>query len=55
MACALSAWYSGIKDVTIVDAVEQDNHSSRAMVIHAATLEVRALHTLLSRSRLTLI
>ena len=40
MACALSAWYSGIKDVTIVDAVEQDNHSSRAMVIHAATLEV---------------
>ena len=41
MACALSAWYSGIKDVTIVDAVEQDNHSSRAMVVHAATLEVR--------------
>ncbi|KAN0140849.1 FAD/NAD-P-binding domain containing protein [Lactarius tabidus] len=44
MACALSAWYSGIKDVTIVDAVEQDNHSSRAMVIHAATLE--ALNTI---------
>ena len=43
MSCALSAWYSGIKDVTIVDAVEQDNHSSRAMVIHAATLEVPAL------------
>lgn len=39
MACALSAWYSGIKDVTIVDAVEQGDHSSRAMVIHAATLE----------------
>jgi 2-polyprenyl-6-methoxyphenol hydroxylase-like FAD-dependent oxidoreductase len=45
MACALSAWYSGIKDVTIVDAVEQDNHSSRAMVIHAATLEVPFLDT----------
>lgn len=43
MACALSAWYSGIKDVTIVDAIEQDNHSSRAMVIHAATLEVPVL------------
>ncbi|KAI9446223.1 FAD/NAD-P-binding domain-containing protein [Lactarius indigo] len=39
MACALSAWYSGIKDVTIVDAVEQGEHASRAMVIHAATLE----------------
>ncbi|KAI9459478.1 FAD/NAD-P-binding domain-containing protein [Lactarius psammicola] len=39
MACALSAWYSGIKDVTIVDAVEQGDHASRAMVIHAATLE----------------
>lgn len=45
MAFALSAWYSGIKDVTIVDAVEQDNHSSRAMVIHAATLEVPVLDT----------
>ena len=43
MACALSAWYSGIEDVTIVDAVEQDDHSSRAMVIHAATLEVTVL------------
>ncbi|KAH9180772.1 FAD/NAD-P-binding domain-containing protein [Lactarius sanguifluus] len=39
MACALSAWYSGIKDVTVVDAVEQGEHASRAMVIHAATLE----------------
>ncbi|KAH8980948.1 FAD/NAD-P-binding domain-containing protein [Lactarius hatsudake] len=33
MACALSAWYSGIKDVTIVDAVEQGEHSSRAMAL----------------------
>ncbi|KAI9455168.1 FAD/NAD-P-binding domain-containing protein [Lactarius psammicola] len=39
MACALSAWYSGIKDVTIVDAVMQGDNSSRAMVIHSATLE----------------
>ena len=54
MACALSAWYSGIKDVTIVDAVEQDNHSSRAMVIHAATLEVVVLAPL-SRSYLIFI
>ncbi|KAI0306374.1 FAD/NAD-P-binding domain-containing protein [Multifurca ochricompacta] len=39
MACALSLWYSGVKDVTVVDAVEQGDHASRAMVIHAATLE----------------
>jgi len=39
MACALSLWFSGVKDVVIVDAVEQGDHASRAMVIHAATLE----------------
>ena len=44
MACALSLWYSGVKDVTLVEAVSQGNGnlSSRAMVIHAATLEVRS-------------
>ena len=44
MACALSLWYSGVKDITIVEAVEQGNGnlSSRAMAIHAATLEVRS-------------
>jgi 2-polyprenyl-6-methoxyphenol hydroxylase-like FAD-dependent oxidoreductase len=42
MTCALSLWYSGVKDVTIVEATEQGNgNTSRAMVIHAATLEVR--------------
>ncbi|KAI0273379.1 FAD/NAD-P-binding domain-containing protein [Gloeopeniophorella convolvens] len=39
MACALSLWYAGVKDVVVVDAVDQGDHSSRAMVIHAATLE----------------
>ena len=44
MACALSLWYSGVKDVTIVEAVAEGNGNlaSRAMVIHAATLEVRS-------------
>ena len=44
MACALSLWYSGVKDVTLVEAVPQGNGnlSSRAMAIHAATLEVRS-------------
>jgi hypothetical protein len=43
MACALSLWHSGVKDVVIVDAVEHGNgnDASRAMAIHAATLEVR--------------
>jgi hypothetical protein len=47
MACALSLWYSGVKDVTIVEAVEQGNGNlaSRAMAIHAATLEVRFVNT----------
>ena len=44
MASALSLWYSGVKDVTIVEAVAEGNGNlaSRAMVIHAATLEVRS-------------
>ena len=43
MACALSLWYSGVKDVTIVEAAAEGNGNlaSRAMAIHAATLEVR--------------
>jgi len=46
MACALSLWHSGVKDVVIVDAVEHGNgnDASRAMAIHAATLE--ALETI---------
>jgi len=43
MACALSLWISGVKDIVIVDAAEnrQGDLSSRAFVLHAATLEVR--------------
>jgi len=46
MGCALSLWHSGVKDVVIVDAVVQGNgnDASRAMAIHAATLE--ALETI---------
>ncbi|KAI9457303.1 FAD/NAD-P-binding domain-containing protein [Russula earlei] len=42
MACAISLWDSGVKDVVIVDADEQAlgvSNASRAIVIHAATLE----------------
>jgi 2-polyprenyl-6-methoxyphenol hydroxylase-like FAD-dependent oxidoreductase len=42
MACALSLWSSGVKDVVIVDALELGDNTSRAMAIHAATLEVRS-------------
>jgi len=43
MSCALSLWRSGVKDLVIVDAIEEGNgnRTSRAMAIHAATLEVR--------------
>lgn len=42
MACALSLWLSGVKDVVIVDATEdrKGDLSSRAFVLHTATLEV---------------
>ncbi|ETW78623.1 hypothetical protein HETIRDRAFT_419876 [Heterobasidion irregulare TC 32-1] len=39
MACALSLTQQGVSDITIVDAVQQAEQSSRALVIHAATLE----------------
>jgi 2-polyprenyl-6-methoxyphenol hydroxylase-like FAD-dependent oxidoreductase len=43
MACALSLWLSGVKDLVIVEAAEdrKGDLSSRAFVLHAATLEVR--------------
>ena len=44
MACALSLRSSGVRDIVIVDAVEHGfgDKSSRAIVVHAATLEVRS-------------
>ena len=44
MACALSLWSSGVRDMVIVDALEEGrgDRSSRAFVLHAATLEVRS-------------
>ncbi|CAK5266151.1 unnamed protein product [Mycena citricolor] len=44
MAAALSLYHQGIKDVVVVDATEPGKNASRAMVIHAATLE--ALETI---------
>ena len=40
LACALSLSKQGCKDILVVDAVEQGENTSRAIVIHAATLEV---------------
>ncbi|CAK5266144.1 unnamed protein product [Mycena citricolor] len=39
MAAALSLYHQGIKDVVVVDAIEQGENASRSLVIHAATLE----------------
>ena len=41
LSAALSLLNQGINDITIVDALLQSEHDSRANVIHAATLEVR--------------
>jgi cation diffusion facilitator CzcD-associated flavoprotein CzcO len=43
MASALSILLSGVKDIVIVDEVEdrKGDLTSRAFVLHAATLEVR--------------
>jgi cation diffusion facilitator CzcD-associated flavoprotein CzcO len=40
LATALSLLQQGIQDICIVDAVKQGENSSRAMAIHAGTLEV---------------
>lgn len=40
LALALALHKAGCKDVIIVDAVEQGENTSRAIAIHAATLEV---------------
>ena len=41
LAAAASLFHHGCKDIVIVDAVERTPDTSRAMAIHAATLEVR--------------
>ncbi len=45
MASAIFLWFSGMKDLVIVDAAEdrKGDLSSRAFVLHAATLEVRSV------------
>jgi 2-polyprenyl-6-methoxyphenol hydroxylase-like FAD-dependent oxidoreductase len=40
LAAAISLFNQGCKDIVIVDAAERTPDTSRAMVIHAATLEV---------------
>ena len=41
LACAISLIKEGVHDITVVDALLQGENTSRALVIHAATLEVR--------------
>lgn len=40
LACAVSLLVNGVKDITIVDAQPAGANSSRAIVIHARTIEV---------------
>ena len=41
LVAALSLIHHGFRDFVIVDAVEAGENTSRALVVHAATLEVR--------------
>ena len=43
VATALSLLHYGVRDIALVDSVLQGENSSRALVIHAATVEVRDL------------
>jgi glycine/D-amino acid oxidase-like deaminating enzyme len=43
LACAISLAKQGCTDIVLVDAVLQGENTSRALAIHAATLEVRIL------------
>ena len=51
LACAIAMVKQGCKpeDIVIVDAVMQGQNTSRAMAIHAATLEVAVLLLLMQR------
>lgn len=40
VSAALSLLEHGVKDIVIVDAAERTPDTSRAMAVHAATLEV---------------
>jgi len=46
LTAALSLLHHGFRDFIIVDAVSQGENSSRASVVHAATLEVSCLRGL---------
>lgn len=54
LACALSLMGQGCQDIVVVDAQSQGQNTSRAIVIHAATLEVH-LVTLSIQNMLTLL
>jgi threonine dehydrogenase-like Zn-dependent dehydrogenase len=41
LACAISLFNQGCRDIVVVDALLQGENTSRALIIHAATLEVR--------------
>lgn len=44
LASAISLIKQGCRDIIVVDALLQGENTSRAMVIHAATLEARHSH-----------
>ena len=43
LAAALSLTHRGFRDFVIVDAMTQGENTSRAVLVHAATMEVRTI------------
>ena len=48
LAAAISLFNQGCKDIVVVDAAERTPDTSRAMVIHASTLEVGLVTTIIN-------
>jgi 2-polyprenyl-6-methoxyphenol hydroxylase-like FAD-dependent oxidoreductase len=55
LSAAISLFNQGCKDILIVDAVERSPDTSRAMAIHAATLEVVTMPAIISGFSLKLL
>jgi 2-polyprenyl-6-methoxyphenol hydroxylase-like FAD-dependent oxidoreductase len=55
LSAAISLFSQGCKDILIVDAVERSPDTSRAMAIHAATLEVVTMPAIISGFSLKLL
>lgn len=50
LAAALALHKQGCKDLLVVDSVSAEQHTSRALIVHSATLEVSSYLSLVTSS-----